>query len=103
MVRVYLAPERLSQIVENLLANALDFSPPNEAVDISVQRQGNEAILQIEDRGPGTPSSIWDGFLTDFLLFGLSRTERGGPSDTPIWVWLLSKLWRRGMAARSRP
>ncbi len=68
MARVYLAPERLSQIVENLLVNALDFSPPNEAVDISVRRQGNETILQMEDRGPGIPEQhlgrIFDRFFT---------------------------------------
>lgn len=45
--------ERLSQVVENLVSNALKYSPPQEEVTISVQRADGAVVLAVEDRGAG--------------------------------------------------
>lgn len=45
--------ERLAQVVENLVSNALKYSPPQEEVTISVQRVDGAVVLAVEDRGEG--------------------------------------------------
>jgi len=50
---VSVSPERLTQVVENLLENALSFSPDGEPVDVRVESQGRLHQLSVEDRGPG--------------------------------------------------
>jgi two-component system, OmpR family, sensor histidine kinase CreC len=45
----------LRAAVTNLLENAVDFSPRDNPVEISVTRRGNLAELRIRDHGPGIP------------------------------------------------
>jgi len=50
-------PERLGRLVENLLTNALRFSPPGTTVTVGLGRQRGQAQLWVEDQGPGIPAS----------------------------------------------
>jgi two-component system sensor histidine kinase ChvG len=59
--------ERLLQVFENLLDNALSFSPAGGTVTVTLAANG-AAVVQIEDQGPGIPEShlgrIFDRFFT---------------------------------------
>lgn len=46
---------RLERVLENLLDNAVSFSPPDGAVDVDVWGDGVRVWLQVSDRGPGVP------------------------------------------------
>jgi two-component system OmpR family sensor kinase len=46
-------PERLRQVVDNLLANVRAHTSPGTAATVRVRRQGDDAVLEVEDRGPG--------------------------------------------------
>jgi two-component system OmpR family sensor kinase len=54
--------DRLRQCVENLVANALRYSPPDAPVDILVRREhderGDYGVLEVRDEGPGVPPEI---------------------------------------------
>ncbi|MES1240460.1 MAG: ATP-binding protein [Acidobacteriota bacterium] len=62
------SPERLTQVIENLLDNAASFSPASEAVEVRVGREDGLALVTVDDRGPGIPEShlgrIFDRFFT---------------------------------------
>ena len=45
---------RVEQVVMNLLSNAFKYGA-GQPVTLSVSRQGNEAIIEIRDHGPGVP------------------------------------------------
>ena len=44
---------RVRQMVENLLANAARHSPAGGRVDVTVERDGDQAVVEVADRGPG--------------------------------------------------
>jgi two-component system sensor histidine kinase ChvG len=60
---------RLSQVIVNLLENAISFSPPGGRISVVARRIGNEIQVAIEDEGPGIPEEnlerIFERFYTD--------------------------------------
>jgi len=60
---------RLSQVIVNLLDNAISFSPPGGRVAVLVRRMGHEIQISVEDEGPGIPDEnlerIFERFYTD--------------------------------------
>ena len=60
---------RLSQVVTNLLDNAISFSPPGCRVSVEARRIGSEIQIIVEDEGPGIPQEnlerIFERFYTD--------------------------------------
>ncbi len=60
---------RLSQVIVNLLDNAISFSPPGGRVTVAARRIGSEIQIAVEDEGPGIPEEnlerIFERFYTD--------------------------------------
>ncbi len=60
---------RLSQVIVNLLENAISFSPPGGKVTVTVRRIGPDIRITVEDEGPGIPDDnlerIFERFYTD--------------------------------------
>ena len=75
-------PDRLAQVIENLVDNALSFSPEPGTVDISIRHSASEVIVAVSDRGPGIPEShrerIFERFFTYRQGAGSGRHEHAG-------------------------
>jgi two-component system sensor histidine kinase ChvG len=60
---------RLVQVFQNLIGNALSFSPTDGRILIRAGRQGEAIVVTMEDDGPGIPESkleaIFDRFYTE--------------------------------------
>lgn len=60
---------RIAQVFENLIGNALSFTPEDEPVILTLKKDGRRVILTIEDNGPGIPEnkleSIFERFYTE--------------------------------------
>lgn len=48
-------PARLERVVENLLDNAVSFSPPGGEIGIAMRDDGERVTLTVCDQGPGIP------------------------------------------------
>jgi len=46
---------RLERVYENLIDNALSFSPDGGLVTIAARREAAELVVQVDDEGPGVP------------------------------------------------
>lgn len=60
---------RLGQVFNNLVDNAISFSPPDGEIRIDLRRDGNEVVVTVEDDGPGIPEHalerVFERFYTD--------------------------------------
>ena len=61
-------PDRLGQVFSNVIDNAVSFSPDGAAVTLRLTVAGREAVVTIDDEGPGIPAEslekIFDRFYT---------------------------------------
>lgn len=57
---------RLSRVLENLLDNAVSFSPANGRVDIAIARHDDHVVLAVSDHGPGIPLLARDKIFDRF-------------------------------------
>jgi len=63
---VYGVEGRLGQVMRNLIANALSFSPPKGTIALRARREGSEVVVEVEDDGPGIPENKLDGIFDRF-------------------------------------
>jgi len=54
-LEAYLDERLLRHILNNLLSNAVKYSPPGSEVTFSLARRGEQAAIEIQDRGIGIP------------------------------------------------
>jgi signal transduction histidine kinase len=68
-------PLRLAQLLDNLIANAIKFTPAGGTVTVRVQGGPGAATLEVQDTGPGFPDSERESLFTPFT--------RGSAADAP--------------------
>lgn len=84
---------RISQIVQNLLDNALKYGPPGAPVRCRAVAVGGAWIIEIQDEGPGIPDDERERVLRPF-----TRGRRAAEVDVPgsgLGLALCSELVRR--------
>ena len=59
-------PDRLARAINNLLDNAVSFSPPAGLVEIAASRIGDEVRIRIDDEGPGVPAEAREAIFNRF-------------------------------------
>jgi PAS domain S-box-containing protein len=71
-------PDRVAQIVANLLSNALDYSPPGSVVEVSWRADGARAVVEVANEGSPIPPEILPAL---FEPFRRGERERPGGKD----------------------
>jgi len=57
---------RLTRMIENLVDNAISFSPPGGLVQIAATRDGDQVVVRIDDEGPGVPPEAREAIFRRF-------------------------------------
>lgn len=78
-VRVEADPHRLQQLLANLFSNVSRHTPAGCSVSVSVERDGADALLRVEDDGPGIPPAHLAYIAGPFVQTprDLARSEGG--------------------------
>lgn len=69
---------KLNDIFENLLSNALKFTPENGQVDVNVSVDDRDFIISVKDTGVGIPQEKLDVIFEKFQQADLSAKRRVG-------------------------
>jgi PAS domain S-box-containing protein len=59
-------PAHVERIVENLVSNAVRYTPPGTPIWVAVQDVGDGVLLTVEDAGPGVPEELREAIFQPF-------------------------------------
>jgi signal transduction histidine kinase len=68
---------RLRQILFNLLANAVSFSPGGATITLVAERRAGEVAFSVTDKGPGIPPEVLEKVFNWFETHPLGSHHRG--------------------------
>ena len=71
-------PDRIAQVVDNLVANAVKFTPPGGRVQVRATRRDGSAVIEVSDTGIGIPPDEQEHLFERFYRTA-SATERSIP------------------------
>ncbi|HZR12163.1 MAG TPA: HAMP domain-containing sensor histidine kinase [Acidimicrobiia bacterium] len=71
-------PERVHQVVANLLENALRFTPTGGKVEVGARRDGDVVRIEVSDEGPGIPESEASRVFERFYRADQARSSTDG-------------------------
>jgi signal transduction histidine kinase len=77
VVKVAASAEAVSDIVSNLLVNALEAAPRGGHVNIHLRKDGTSRVLVVEDDGPGIPAAVREKILQPFFTTKSQGTGLG--------------------------
>lgn len=77
---------RLAQVFENLIGNALSFSPPDKAVTITAREAGGQIQIEIRDRGPGIPENKREAIFERFYSERPAHEDYGSHSGLGLSI-----------------
>ena len=69
---------RLRQVLGNLVTNALRHTPSTAAVTVRVGTDGDDAVMEVDDKGPGMAASDAERIFERFYRSDVSRTRASG-------------------------
>jgi signal transduction histidine kinase len=76
-VLVDAAPTHLRMAIENLVRNALAFSPPDSKVEVDLRVDGTSPTVSVRDEGPGVPPEERDCMFDAFARGACARGRSG--------------------------
>ncbi len=67
---------KVEQVVLNLVSNAVKFTQAGGSVTVRCSRDGDRAVIAVEDTGPGIPLAKHDAIFEPFVQLGRTRTSQ---------------------------
>jgi PAS domain S-box-containing protein len=80
----------VERAVANLVANAVKYSPDDEAVDVTITVEGDEVLVAVTDRGPGIAADSQERIFERFERLEETRTQTG----TGLGLYITRRLAR---------
>jgi len=71
-------PDRVQQVIDNLVGNALKYSPPESTVTVTVDSVDGQAVVSVSDQGPGIGEADRQSIFGAFF-----RTTEATSSQAP--------------------
>jgi two-component system sensor histidine kinase ChvG len=79
-------PARLARAIDNLIDNAVSFSPPGGLVEIAASRVGDTVRIRIDDEGPGVPPEAREAIFKRFHSIRPDTEEFGRHSGLGLAI-----------------
>jgi heavy metal sensor kinase len=103
-VRVMADRTILRQALVNLIDNAVKYSPVKGEIRVRVTNNGQDALIEVEDNGPGIPPEHQDRIFERFYRVDKARTRAAGGSGLGLSItkWAVT-VHKGSIAAQSSP
>jgi signal transduction histidine kinase/response regulator of citrate/malate metabolism len=83
-------PDRLREAIDNLVSNAVKYSPIGGWIGISVARAGDDALVRVSDNGPGLSPEDMSRLFGRFQR--LSARPTAGESSTGLGLSIVKRI-----------
>lgn len=83
-------PGAIQQVVENVVSNAIKFSPWRSTVVVTIRTEGGAGVVEVEDEGPGVNETDRARLFAKFAR--LSAKPTGGESSTGLGLSIVKTL-----------
>ena len=83
-------PDRMRQVIDNLLTNAIKFSPAGTTVDVACRQTKQTLEISVADQGPGIPSEDIDKLFGTFQKLSVQPTA--GEKSTGLGLSIVKKI-----------
>lgn len=83
---VLIDPDRFRQIIDNILSNAIRYSPRGAPITVTTMQVGSEAELEIADGGPGIAEEDRDRIFQRFVRLDEGRSRNDGGSGLGLAI-----------------
>ena len=80
----------LQMALNNLLENAIKYTPPGSPIEVTLKTNDNCAVLKVSDQGTGIPDSEKDKVFNKFYRVGNEETRK--TKGTGLGLYLTSKI-----------
>ena len=81
---------RIGQVIDNLIGNAVKFSPKQSAIHVFAKQIGKTVEVSIQDQGPGIPENEQGGIFDDFHT--LSTKSTNSEKSTGLGMSIVKKI-----------
>ncbi len=81
---------RIGQVVDNLIGNAIKYSPAGKSVHVRLEKNGEKAKVSVEDQGPGIPEKDRAKLFRHFQK--LSAKPTGGESSSGLGLAIARRI-----------
>lgn len=85
-----LDPNRISQVLDNLIGNAIKFSPTGKKIFISLQKEEEKAKIRVRDQGPGIAPDNLAKIFEPFKKADAKPT--GGETSTGLGLAIVKRM-----------
>jgi len=82
--------DRCSQVVDNILSNAIKFTPPNTNVHVRAFEEGGSIVFAVRDEGPGVAAEDREKLFGTFQK--LKARPTGGEKSTGLGLAIVKKI-----------
>ena len=89
-------PELLRRAVENVLRNAIRYSPERSPVELTLGEEESNARITVRDCGPGVPNSALSRIFDPFFRVEEARNTNGGGSGLGLSIAKRAVCLHRG-------
>lgn len=69
---------RITQVINNLLNNAVKYTPNNGDIRLELSREGHHAVIKVSDNGIGIPENMLPRVFDMFAQVGTAQGRSGG-------------------------
>jgi two-component system sensor histidine kinase VicK len=81
------------RVVDNLVSNALKFTPAGGRITVELREQAGRTLLAVRDTGIGIPAKLQDGLFEKFSMS--ARAGVGGEDSTGLGLFITQHIVRQ--------
>ncbi|HEY4413063.1 MAG TPA: ATP-binding protein [Gaiellaceae bacterium] len=85
-ILVYADPDRLGQVVANLIDNAIKYSPDGGRITVQIRAGGDLGVIAVSDNGVGIPAHEHERIFQKFYRLDPNMTKRVGGSGLGLYI-----------------